>query len=865
VTTDSAGNLYFTSLNSVFRVDRSGSLTLIAGTSRAGFSGDGGLATRAQLNAPAGLAVDSAGDIFIADSGNNRVREVTPDGVINTVAGNGSPGVPGTLGDGGPAAQAYLHSPGGVAVDGSGNLYIADSADNSIRKVTTDGNIATFAGNGSPGFSGDAGSANGATLHGPEDVAVGSNGVVYIVDTGNALIRSVTNGIINTVAGSGAIGFAGDGAAATRAALFQPFAIAVDGSGNFYIAEVGNDRIRKVTASSGFISTIAGTGTLGFSGDGSAATSATLRLPSGVALDSQGNLYIADSWNLRIRKITSSGTISTIAGNGIVSFSGDGGQATAAQLNGPQGVGVDKSGNVYIADSKNLVVREVSRAGIIGSITGQLTYPQGVAVDAAGNVYVADAQDNRVRKIATDGSLSNFAGNGTPGFAGDGGAATSAELNTPIGPAVDQQGNVYIAEFSGERIRKVGTDGTIATVAGNGVQGYSGDGGPAVQASINGPFGVAVDAAGNLYIADTNNSRIREVTTDGNIHTIAGTGIPGFSGDGGPAVSAQVINPTGIVLDSTGSLYFVDGTSRIRKVLPSGTITTVAGNGSQGYSGDGGPATQAQINAPTALAADAGGNIYVADTGNNAIRVLQPAGSGTTVKAVTSAATNVQGSIAPGEVVVLYGSGMGPSQLQTYQLDANGFVPKSLGGTSVYFGGMVAPVIYTSATQVAAVVPFAITGQSVPVFVQYQNQTSAPVSVAVASAVPGIFTTDSSGQGQAVAFNQNLQVNRSANPAAPGSLLSLIATGGGQTSPNSTDGMFGAPPLPMLTALPVTVTIGGQPATISYAGAAPGQVAGILEITVRVPSGIQPGDAVPVTLKVGDTSAQTGVTVAISN
>ena len=645
VTTDGAGNLYFTSLNCVFRVDSGGNLRLIAGNSRAGFSGDGGPAVEAQLNAPAGLAIDFAGDIFIADSANNVVREVTPDGIIHTVAGNGSPGVPGSLGDFGPATQANLHTPSGVAVDSSGDLFIADSADNSIREVTPDGNISTFAGNGYPGYAGDTGAPFSAALWAPQDVAVGSNGIIYIADTGNAVIRAVSQGIINTVAGNTTVGYAGDGAAAASANLFEPFAVTVDTSGNFYIADLGNDVIRKVTVTSGStctlsgttstvacptgnISTVAGIGTLpSFSGDGSAATKANLQFPSGVVVDNQGNLYIADTANRRIRKVNTSGTISTVAGNGLASYSGDLGQATAAQLNGPTGVGVDTSGSIYVADSLNGVVREVLQGGTIFSIGGgTLVSPQGVAVDSSGNAYIADPQDNRVRKIGADGSFTVFAGNGTPGYSGDGGAATNAELNWPISLAVDRNGNVYIAEFYNYRIRKVGIDGTITTVAGNGIQGYSGDGGPATLASINGSLGIAVDTAGNLYIADTNNSRVREVTVDGIIQTIAGTGVPGYTGDGGAAASAQIISPKGVAVDAMGSVYFVDGTALIRMILPGGVITTIAGNGTQGYSGDGGVATQAQLNAPTGLWLDAAGNVYVADTGNNAVRRLQPVG-----------------------------------------------------------------------------------------------------------------------------------------------------------------------------------------------------------------------------------------------
>jgi trimeric autotransporter adhesin len=876
VTMDSAGNLYFSSLNSVFKVNAGGTLTLIAGNSRAGYSGDGGPATQAQLTAPAGLTFDQSGDLYIADAGNNVVREVTPNGIIQTVAGNGTIGY---TGDQGPATQAQLHTPSGVAVDSSDNLYIADTANNVIREVTG-GIIVTFAGDGYANYYGDDNGPSCTTaspcavpptraeFHGPEDVTVGANGGIYIVDTGNSYIRVVAGGAVSFVAGSGAVGYSGDGGSATAAAsaigggvqLYDPQSIAFDSAGNYYIADTGNNRIRKVNTK-GIISTVAGNGTPGFAGDGGPATSAELNQPTGVFVDSQGNLYIADNLNNRVRKVSSSGTISTVAGNGTLSYSGDGGPAIAAQLNAPSGVALGAPGTLFISDSQNGVARIVNQAGISSIGHGSLVMPRGMATDAAENAYVADSQANLVWRIGTDGSVTKFAGTGTLGYGGDGGPAASAQLNAPTAVAVDTAGDVFIADFGNQRIREVTTAGTINTVAGNGSQGYSGDGGPAANASLNQAQGIAVDSSGNLYIADTGNNVIREVTANGTINTIAGTGSFGYSGDGGPAINAQLTGPPAVAVDAGGNIYFIDGTTWIRMILPNGTISTIAGNGSLGYSGDAGIATKAQLNSPTALAVDSSGDIYIADTGNNSIRRLQPVAAGVTVSAVTNAASNQQGAIAPGEIVVLYGSGLGPSQAQSYQLGANGLVPTNVGGTSVVFNGVPGPVLYASPTQVSAIVPFELVGQTVQVAVEIQNQIAAPVSVALQAAAPGIFTTNESGQGQAVAFNQDYSQNAAANPAAQGSQLVLYLTGGGQMS-NSTDGSFAAPPLPLIP-LPVSVNIGGATAQVKYAGAAPGQVAGLVEIAVEVPSGIQAGSAVPVAVTIGGTAAQSGVTVAI--
>jgi len=864
VTLDKSGNLYFTSLNCVFRIDANGILTRIAGNSRAGYSGDGGPAAQAQLNSPAGLAFDSAGDIFIADTGNNVIRKITTDGNIHTFAGNGTPGL---SGDSYPATSAQLLAPAGVAVDSAGNVYIADTGNSNIREVTTDGNIATFAGLGFRGTGGDGGQPTSATLNVPQDVFVASNGTVYIADTGNADIRTVAPGtlngvtvpLINTVAGSTTIGYAGDGGAATSASLFNPWAVTVDSAGNIYIAEYGNNRIRKVDTS-GKISTIAGNGTLGFSGDGSTATSAMLNLPTGIAVDSSGNVYIADSGNLRLRKIANS-NISTIAGNGLLSYSGDNGLAVLAQLNAPQGV-VSGAGYVYIADSGNAAVRRISASGVINSITGAtLTHPQGVAVDGSGNVYVADPPANLVRRIGTDGSFSTFAGNGTQGYSGDGGPAANAELNAPTSLAVDSSGNLYIADYANHAIRKV-SNGTITTIAGNGTAGFAGDGGQATQANLNFPMAVAVDSSGNLYIGDSANRRIREISPNGIINTIAGNGISGFSGDGGLSFQAQIQSVRGLATDSFGNVFFTDG-NRVREIYTSGYIKTIAGNGNAAYSGDNGSAVSASFNQPTGLSVDNAGNIYVADAGNNAIRLLQPTGTGLSLT-LTNGASNLPGSVSPGEVVVLYGSGLGPPNLVTYQLGANGLVPTNLAGTSVFFDGIPAPILYTSLTQVGAIVPFEITGSNVQVFVQYLNQGSSASSIAIAPAVPALFTTNEEGDGQAVAFNQNGQANSAATPAPVGSTLTLYATGLGQTSPPGTDGQLAATPPPTAT-LPVTVTIGGQPAPVqNTASGVPGVVQGLMQITVQVPAGLQANAAAPVTLQVGNATAPSGVTVAIS-
>lgn len=879
VAVDSAGSVYFSASHTVFRLSTAGQLTVVAGNSRAGFSGDGGQAVRAQLNNPQGIAIDRAGNIYIADAGNNRVRKVT-DGVITTFAGNGSisPGGPRTFNDGGLATDALMHLPQGVAVDAAGKVYIAVTGDNNIRIVGTDGIIQSFAGNSFPSWAGDGGNAVDAALNKPSDLAIDKDGNVLIADTANAMIRKVTtDGKIATVAGSGVHGFAGDGADATKAAVASPLSVTVDSAGNFYIVSNADSRIRKVDAK-GIITTIAGTGQPGFAGDGSAADKAQMNYPTGITADGSNNLYVADSLNLRIRKISGS-NISSVAGNGKLAYSGDGGAAANAQLDSPQAVAVDAAGNLYIADTGNNVVRRVARGGAISTFAGngqvgsggdngaatsaQLNTPLGVAVDAAGNVYIADSQNGKVRRVGTNGTIATVAGNGTQGFGGDNGAATSAQLYTPTGVAVDAAGNLYIADFNNNRVRRVSVNGTIATVAGTGNSGFSGDGGAATSAQLNLPRAVAVDAAGNLYIADSGNNRIRLVNSSGGITTFAGNGLPGFAGDNGQAIRAQVGNPQGVAVDAAGNVYVADGAGRVRKIYSSGFIQTVAGGNQRGYSGDGGSSLAAALNAPSGVALDATGNVYIADTGNNAVRSLEFTGYSLTLSAVTNGASNQLGPIAPGEIVVLWGTGIGPGTLAQAELSTSGLLGTTLAGTRVFFNGAPAPLLYTSSNQLAAFVPYEVAGTRAQVLVQYQGQVAAPLSVDVAPSSPGLFTLNATGSGQVLAINQDGSINDAEHRAPGGSYVTLYATGEGQTNPPGENGKPAALPVLPLPLLPVSATIGGRPATVQYAGGAPGFVAGLMQVNLQVPGGLAAG-AATVQLRVGSTTSQANVTLYVT-
>jgi NHL repeat-containing protein len=584
----------------------------VAGNGTYGFSGDGGPATAAELASPDQTAVDGAGNLVIADSANDRIRVVAAAsgtfygvamtaGDIYTVAGTGTTGF---TGEGGPATAAELDSPRGVTVDGAGNLVIADRGNNRVRVVAaasgtfygaamTAGHIYTVAGTGTFGFSGDGGPATAARLASPDQTAVDGAGNLVIADGANGRVRVVaagsgtfygaamTAGDIYTVAGTGAGAFSGDGGPATAAELNSPRRVTVDGAGNLVIADRGNDRVRVVAAASGTfygvpmtagnVYTVAGTGTFGFSGDGGPATAARLASPGQAAVDGAGNLVIADWGNSRVRVVAAAsgtfygvamtaGDIYTVAGSGQAGYGGDGGQATQAKLDGPQDVAVDGAGNLVIADTGN------DRVRVVAARTGTF---YGLAMT--------------VRRIYT------VAGTGTFGFSGDGGAATAAALRTPQDAAVDGAGNLVIADTGNDRVRVVAaasgtfygvamTAGDIYTVAGTGTFGFSGDGGAATAAALASPGQTAVDGAGNLVIADGGNDRVRVVAaasgtfygvamTAGNIYTVAGTGTGGFSGDGGPALGAELNRPQGVAVAAAGGLLVADvGSNRIREV-----------------------------------------------------------------------------------------------------------------------------------------------------------------------------------------------------------------------------------------------------------------------------------------------------------
>ena len=590
------------------------------------------------------------------------------------------------------------------------------------------------------------------------------------------------------------------------------------------------------------INTVAGNGVAGFSGDGAFATSAALNSPRGTAFDSQGNMYIADRFNHRIRRVTASGIITTVAGTGTAGFSGDGGPAVNAQLNQPEDVWVDAGGTLYIADSSN----------------------------------------HRIRRVTTGGTISTVAGSGGPGFtggfAGDGGAATSAQLNRPTGLVVDAGGNIFIADSSNHRIRRVAANGTISTVAGNGVQAYSGENVDATNAALQFPVGIAIDSSGNLYIADGRNHVIRRVSSSRIINTVAGNGAGAgtdtgtFSGDGGSATSAGLNTPEDVTVDAGGTLFIADaGNYRVRRVS-GGVITTIAGTGTDGFSGDGGAAVNAMLNFPWSVGLDGGGNLLIGDMFNQRIRRVSgagtglaspgtgpsPAGSGNPPSLPSAGVVegaSFRSSLSAGAIVSLFGTNLASSTAQASNLP----LPTTLGGTSVTVNGIPAPLFFASATQVNIQLPFNIAAGGATVVVSRDGVSGSPTAVNISGFSPAIFTIPPGGTGAGAIIHSNGVLVSGSAPAARGEFLSIFVTGLGAVSPAVAAGTAGPSSPLSQTTTGVTVLIGGIPAFTNFAGLAP-NFAGLYQINAQVPQGVASG-TVQVQVSIGGSTSNVATIV----
>lgn len=561
IVTDNAGNIYISDANNhrVRCLSPNGLIRTIAGNGVAGFAGDGGPASASQLNSPYGLAFDFAGNLYIADLGNARIRMITPAGTIATIAGGG-PLPAGGKNEGSMALSLAFISPRNVAIDGAGIVYISDFGAHRVYKMTTDGTVTTLAGTGIRGYSGD-GAAPLALLNYPTAIAVDHQQNVYIADSGNHLIRKVSGGILTSIARAALpTGLSFDGVAtlyvadhsaaqileiplssgATTAMNVSAADIACGNDGSLYVADM--TVARKVNYF-GASTIIAGGGSLA-EGDGGQATTARLNHPGGVAVDSIGNLYIADKANNRIRRVALNGTITTYAGTGAQGNTGDGGSAVLATLNSPTSVTFDPMGNLYIADTGNARLRMVTPGGIITSVpTAALSAPAFLMFDAARNLYIADAA--AIFRVTPSGTT----------------AVLFSGLQSPRGMALDASGNFYFTEPSLKQVWMFAPSGSHSQLA---------------AGAWSSPQGIAIDASGNLLVADSGLNQVMSVNTFGNVTPVAGTGTPGFTGDGSAALLAQLNGPSDVLVTSPGALVTDSGNNRIRQLVGSSTQVTVA-------------------------------------------------------------------------------------------------------------------------------------------------------------------------------------------------------------------------------------------------------------------------------------------------
>jgi len=623
---DSFKNVYIADRDNhrIRKLSPTGDVTTFAGSGSPGSADGTGISASFYL--PNSIVIDSLGNLYVADRYTYRIRQITPAAVVTTYAGT-------TFGylDGQGTAARFSES-FGIAIDSARNIYVADTNNHRIRKISSTALVTTLAGSGTAQFADGTGTS--ASFNLPYGVVVDLVGNVYVSDYGNQRIRKITPaGVVTTFAGNGTTG--STNGTGTNATFANPYGLTIDLDGNLYVADTVSFGIRKITPT-GVVTTVAGSGVTGAFADG-IGTNARFNQPAGVTIDTYGNLYVADTINQRIRKIGSGtnqlplnqGVVTTIAGNGGTTFTD--GTGTNAQFNNPYGIAVDSTGNIYVADSANNCIRKITPAGVVTTIAGNggttfadgtgtnatFNSPAGLAVDSAGNLYVGDRSNHLIRRITPAGVVTTLAGrNGSLGF--QDGTGTNAIFYQPRGVAVDSAGNVYVADWSNYRIRKITPAGVVTTLAGNGSAGPYIDG-TGTSAGFYLPKGVAVDLTGNVYVVDTNNL-IRKITPTGVVTTLAGQTTPGSTD--GTGTNATFNNPYGVAVDSAGTVYVADRNNHlIRRITSSGVVTTLAGNGTTTFAD--GTGTNASFNQPLGVAVDSGGIVYVGDTSNHRIRKVQ--------------------------------------------------------------------------------------------------------------------------------------------------------------------------------------------------------------------------------------------------
>lgn len=675
-----SGIVFVVSGNTIQKADPvAGTLSLFAGTGSSVYSGEGGPASAASFGSPSSICRDAAGNIYFFDNANVAIRKISPSGIITTFAGTGS-GSSSFSGDGGPATAAGIGY-GYIACDAGGNVFLTDRSHHRVRKISG-GIINTIAGTGVSGYTSSGSAALGGKITRPERIAVSTTGEVYFVDS--AFIRKIdASGILTTVAGNGTTAAFVDGVAATASSVDPRYGdMILDPSGNLYFSQGGTNGVRKVSTA-GTISHFAGQYNVSdYAGDGGTATAASFNIVYGMGFDAAGNMYLGDWYNYLVRKISSAGIVSTFAGNNFYTYTGDSGTAASA-LARAGSITTDTLGNIYFIDELFNSIRKIDTSGHIHWLAGNGTSgylgdggparkaefgpDASIAADKAGNIYLADRNNNRIRKISTAGIISTYIGSAGFGNSGDGGPATAARIGTPAGIARDDAGNIYFSDNFHHVVRKVNTAGIISTIGGTGVSGFSGDGGPATAAMMSSPVSVACDTAGNVYVADYGKLRLRKISATGIISSVAGTGVHGGLGNGGPATAASV-NVNGITVDRNGAIYFSNIDSFVvRKIDASGIVNRVAGNNTCDYtSGDGGHPFGASLCYVSGVHTDRSNNLYIGHW--NRLRFV--CSSDTVATYVSISAT--KDTLCAGESVTFSASVIGPGMGGTYQWRRNG-------------------------------------------------------------------------------------------------------------------------------------------------------------------------------------------------
>jgi sugar lactone lactonase YvrE len=687
VATDAAGNVYVADTgNNIIRViTPGGTSSTLAGSPGVAGSSDGP-AGSARFNQPAGITLDSLTNVYVADYGNHTIRQISPGGVVTTIAG-----VAGVAGNSNAVGIAALFfHPLGMAADSANNLYVADYGNQLIRKITPGRSVSTLAGSaGNFGYTNATGTA--AAFYGPQALTVDQAGNVYVADTGNAAIRAITpGGTVTLFAGSpGSLGSRDNGTGGA-ALFFQPAGIAINGATNLFVSDYFNHTIRMITPG-GVVSTVAGLPGSAGSADGTS-SAARFLAPQGLAVNSAGLIYIADSGNNAIRAITAGGVVSTLAG--APSGGSVDGPTTISRFYSPQSVAADGSGSLYIADARNSTIRKLTQdgsvtvlagsPGVFGSADGIGTNalfasPQALALDGAGNIFVSDTANHTIRKITSAGTVTTVAGAaGIPGNAD--GFGTDAHFYAPTGIGLDNANNIYVADTWNHTIRKITPGGLVTTLAG--WAGYFGSAdGATNNARFNCPVGLCVHSSGTIFVTDFNNHTIRQVTAAGVVTTIAGW--PGMWGSAeGQNNSALFFGPSGISVDAGGTLYVTDsGNNTVRRILPSGTnwlVSTSGGTAGVSGSGDGlGPA--AQFYNPSGITVNSAGYLFIADAGNNSIRTSE----GVAVLTWTNPAP------------ITYGTPLSGTQLSATSSVSGTFAYNPLAGTILNAGTNLLSVYFT--------------------------------------------------------------------------------------------------------------------------------------------------------------------------